>query len=186
MGRIPEETIEAIRNRVDIVELVGRYVALRQAGRSFKGLCPFHHEKTPSFHVNPQLGIFHCFGCAAGGNAFAFLMRHDNLTFPEAVRVLARDCGIEVPEDRSLWRGGCFVFDDRVALGHGLVPTGDANCPGCRHPLQPGDLAHPDYEEGVSCPRCRPGTDPARLDARRTRHRQMVAADSTRPRGCSR
>jgi DNA primase len=101
VGRIPEETIEAIRNRVDIVDLVGRYVALKQAGRSFKGLCPFHHEKTPSFHVNPQLGIFHCFGCAAGGNAFAFLMRHDNLTFPEAVRSLARDCGIEVPEDRS-------------------------------------------------------------------------------------
>ncbi|MCL4685084.1 DNA primase [Myxococcota bacterium] len=101
MGRIPEETIEAIRDRTDIVDLVGRYVALKQAGRSFKGLCPFHHEKTPSFHVNPQLRIFHCFGCTAGGNVFAFLMRHDNLTFPEAVRSLARDCGIEVPEDRS-------------------------------------------------------------------------------------
>ncbi|HSJ97880.1 MAG TPA: DNA primase, partial [Myxococcota bacterium] len=101
MGRIPEETIEAIRNRIDIVDLVGRYVSLRQAGRSFKGLCPFHHEKTPSFHVNPQLGIFHCFGCTAGGNAFAFLMRHDNLTFPEAVRSLARECGIEVPEERG-------------------------------------------------------------------------------------
>lgn len=92
----------------------------------------------------------------------------------------------EVPEAESLWQGGCFVFDDRVALGHGLVPTGDANCPGCRHPLQPGDRAHPDYEDGVSCPRCRPGTDSARLEARRTRHRQMVAADSTRLRGCSR
>src|SRR5690606_31530439 len=101
VGRIPEETIEAIRNRIDIVDLVGRYVSLRQAGRSFKGLCPFHSEKTPSFHVNPQLGIFHCFGCNAGGNAFAFLMRHDNLTFPEAVRVLARECGIEVPEERG-------------------------------------------------------------------------------------
>jgi DNA primase len=101
VGRIPEETIEAIRNRIDIVDLVGRYVSLRQAGRSFKGLCPFHHEKTPSFHVNPQLGIFHCFGCNAGGNAFAFLMRHDNLTFPEAVRSLARECGIEVPEERG-------------------------------------------------------------------------------------
>jgi DNA primase len=98
VGRIPEETIEAIRNRVDLVDLVGRYVSLRQAGRSFKGLCPFHDEKTPSFQVNPQLGIFHCFGCNAGGNAFAFLMRHDNLTFPEAVRALGRECGIEVPE----------------------------------------------------------------------------------------
>jgi DNA primase len=101
VGRIPEETIEAIRNRIDIVDLVGRSVSLRQAGRSFKGLCPFHHEKTPSFQVNPQLGIFHCFGCNAGGNVFAFLMRHDNLTFPEAVRSLARECGIEVPEERG-------------------------------------------------------------------------------------
>lgn len=106
MGRIPEETIEAIRNRVDIVDLVGRYVSLRQAGRSFKGLCPFHDEKTPSFHVNPQLGIFHCFGCNAGGNAFAFLMRKDNLSFPEAVRSLGRLCGIEVPESGSELEGG--------------------------------------------------------------------------------
>jgi UPF0176 protein len=90
----------------------------------------------------------------------------------------------EVPEGESLWRGGCFVFDDRVALGHGLVPTGDANCPGCRHPLRPDDLTHPDFEPGVSCPRCRPGTDPARLGARRIRHGQMLAAGATRPR-CS-
>lgn len=106
MGRIPEETIEAIRNRIDIVDLVGRYVSLRQAGRSFKGLCPFHREKTPSFHVNPQLGIFHCFGCSAGGNVFAFLMRHDNLTFPEAVRALGRECGVEVPEERGAGDAG--------------------------------------------------------------------------------
>jgi len=106
VGRIPEETIEAIRNRVDIVDLVGRYVSLRQAGRSFKGLCPFHDEKTPSFHVNPQLGIFHCFGCNAGGNAFAFLMRKDNLSFPEAVRSLGRLCGIEVPESGGELEGG--------------------------------------------------------------------------------
>lgn len=81
----------------------------------------------------------------------------------------------EVPEAESLWRGSCFVFDDRVAVGHGLVPTADANCHGCRHPLQPGDLTHPDFEPGVSCPRCRPGTDPARLSARRTRHWQRAA-----------
>jgi hypothetical protein len=59
VGRIPEETIEAIRNRTDIVDLVGRYVSLRQMGRSFKGLCPFHQEKTPSFHVHPERQIFH-------------------------------------------------------------------------------------------------------------------------------
>jgi DNA primase len=98
VGRIPSETIEAIRDRVDIVDLVGRYVALRRAGRSFKGLCPFHSEKTPSFQVNPELDIFHCFGCGEGGNAFGFLMRHENLTFPEAVRLLGREVGIEIPE----------------------------------------------------------------------------------------
>ncbi len=98
MGRIPDATIETIRDRIDVVELVGRHVALRKAGRSYKGLCPFHDEKTPSFNVNPDRGIFHCFGCGAGGNVFAFLMRHENLTVPEAVRSLARECGVEIPE----------------------------------------------------------------------------------------
>lgn len=101
MGRIPEETIEAIRNRTDIVDLVGRYVSLRQMGRSFKGLCPFHQEKTASFHVHPERQIFHCFGCGEGGNAFVFLMKHENLSFPEAARSLAALCGIEIPETES-------------------------------------------------------------------------------------
>ncbi len=101
MGRIPEETIEAIRNRTDIVDLVGRYVSLRQTGRSFKGLCPFHQEKTPSFHVHPERQIFHCFGCGEGGNGFVFLMKHENLSFPEAARSLASLCGIEIPETES-------------------------------------------------------------------------------------
>ncbi len=98
MGRIPDETIHAIRDRVEIVDLVSRHVTLRQVGRSFKGLCPFHAEKTPSFHVNPERQIFHCFGCQAGGDVFGFLMRQENLTFPEAVRSLAQECGIPVPE----------------------------------------------------------------------------------------
>jgi DNA primase len=101
VGRIPEETIEAIRNRTDIVDLVGRYVSLRQMGRSFKGLCPFHQEKTPSFHVHPERQIFHCFGCGEGGNAFVFLMKHENLSFPEAARSLASLCGIEIPETEA-------------------------------------------------------------------------------------
>jgi DNA primase len=98
VGRIPEETIEAIRSRIDIVDLVGRYVALKQTGRSFKGLCPFHGEKTPSFHVNPERQIFHCFGCGAGGDAFGFLIQHENLSFAESVRALGAQCGVEVPE----------------------------------------------------------------------------------------
>ena len=99
MGRIPDETIQAIRDRVDLVELVGRYVALRPNGRNHKGLCPFHDERTPSFNVNAERQIFHCFGCGAGGNAFGFLMRQENLTFPEAARELAREVGIEIRED---------------------------------------------------------------------------------------
>lgn len=99
MGRIPDETIQAIRDRVDLVELVGRFVALKPAGRNHKGLCPFHDEKTPSFNVNADRQIFHCFGCGTGGNAFTFLMRHENLTFPEAARELGRTVGVEVRED---------------------------------------------------------------------------------------
>ncbi len=98
MGRLPDATIEEIRDRVDIVEVVGRFVSLKRAGRNYKGLCPFHQEKTPSFNVNPDRQIFHCFGCDAGGNVFTFLTRHENLTFPEAVRTLARECGVAIPE----------------------------------------------------------------------------------------
>lgn len=99
MGRIPEETIAAIRDRVDIVSLIGRYVDLKKAGRNYKGRCPFHEEKTPSFNVNPERQIFHCFGCQVGGNAMNFLMQYENLSFPEVVRTLGRECGIEVPEN---------------------------------------------------------------------------------------
>jgi DNA primase len=105
VGRIPEDTLQTVRDRVDIVDLVGRHVSLKKAGRSYKGLCPFHHEKTPSFVVTPERGTWHCFGCGEGGNAFAFLMRHENLTFPEAVRSLAAELGIEIPESDSGERG---------------------------------------------------------------------------------
>ena len=89
---------EQIRANLDIVELIGRTVRLRPAGENWKGLCPFHTEKTPSFNVNPRKGIFKCFGCGVGGDAFAFIMRQDKLTFPEAVRELARLAGVAVPE----------------------------------------------------------------------------------------
>ena len=91
MGRIPDQIVERLRDRVDIVDLVGRYVGLRRSGRSYKGLCPFHDEKTPSFSVSPERGSYHCFGCQEGGNAFTFLMKLEGLSFPEAVRALARE-----------------------------------------------------------------------------------------------
>ena len=93
--------LDEIRARVDIVELVGQFVNLKRAGENWKGLCPFHTEKTPSFTVNPKRGIFHCFGCGAGGDAFGFLMRHDRLAFPEAVRALAERTGVELADSRE-------------------------------------------------------------------------------------
>ncbi|MDP2626836.1 MAG: DNA primase [Candidatus Rokubacteria bacterium] len=92
--------LEEIRSRVDMVEMVGQFVNLKRAGENWKGLCPFHTEKTPSFTVHPKKGIFHCFGCGVGGDAFGFLMRQDRLAFPEAVRLLAQRAGVELPSER--------------------------------------------------------------------------------------
>ncbi|MBI3330222.1 MAG: DNA primase, partial [Nitrospinae bacterium] len=96
--RIPEETLAEIRARVSIVEVISAYVALRKAGRSHLGLCPFHSESTPSFSVNEEGGFFHCFGCGAGGNAFTFLTRIEGISFPEAVRRLAAKASVTVPQ----------------------------------------------------------------------------------------
>ena len=101
MGRIPESAIQEVIDRADILGLIGRYVDLRQTGQSWKGLCPFHDEKTASFNVNPGRRAYYCFGCQAKGNVIGFLMDHENLTFPEAVRTLAADLGIEIPESGS-------------------------------------------------------------------------------------
>jgi DNA primase len=97
--------LDDIRAAVDIVDLVSRFVNLRKAGSHWKGLCPFHAEKTPSFTVNPQKNIFHCFGCGVGGDAFGFVMRQDRLSFPEAVRALAKTAGIALPEERAAGGG---------------------------------------------------------------------------------
>src|SRR5690606_6879167 len=83
--------------RADVVEIVGARVALKKAGANYKGLCPFHGEKTPSFTVSPAKGFYHCFGCGAHGTAIGFLMNYENLSFPEAVAALAERLGMEVP-----------------------------------------------------------------------------------------
>lgn len=95
-GRISDEKRQEILKATRIVDLIGERVALRPAGREFKGLCPFHDEKTPSFSVNPEKGYYHCHGCQAGGDAIRFLMETDRLSFREAVEVLARRAGIDV------------------------------------------------------------------------------------------
>ncbi len=99
--RVPPEVLDEIRTRVDLVDLVGAVVPLKRAGERWKGLCPFHQEKTPSFTVHPKLNLFHCFGCHAGGDAFEFLRRHDRLDFPEAVRLLADRAGVPLPGRES-------------------------------------------------------------------------------------
>jgi DNA primase len=106
MATFTTSTLDEIRAGVDIVDLVGRFVNLKKAGVIWKGLCPFHGEKTPSFMVNPKKGIFHCFGCGVGGDAFGFLMRQDKLTFPETVRLLAKQAGVALPEERSAGESG--------------------------------------------------------------------------------
>ena len=97
MARIPQSVIEEVRERADIVSVIGRYVTLRQAGSQHVGLCPFHDEKTPSFQVSPAKQVFYCFGCQAGGNVFSFLMRRNGLEFHESVTALAKELGIRIP-----------------------------------------------------------------------------------------
>jgi DNA primase len=98
---ISEDTIAQVRDRVSIVQLVGERVKLERAGRSFKGLCPFHKEKSPSFHVNEERNFYHCFGCHAHGDSIRFLQEAEGLSFVEAVRDLASRVGIEITETRS-------------------------------------------------------------------------------------
>lgn len=98
MGFIPEEVIDQILKASNIVEVIEGYVPLKQSGKYYRALCPFHSEKTPSFTVNAERQIFYCFGCAEGGDVFRFLMRREGFTFPEAVRHLARRAGISIPE----------------------------------------------------------------------------------------
>src|SRR3989475_369405 len=99
MASYPQSVLDEIRAAVDIVDVVNRFVNLKKAGQNWKGLCPFHTEKTPSFMVNEKKGIFHCFGCGVGGDAFGFLMRQDKLSFPEAVRALPKQAGGAAPRE---------------------------------------------------------------------------------------
>jgi DNA primase len=97
-GQITEEFIDDLRNRVDIVDIIKEYVPLKKQGQNYKGLCPFHSEKTPSFVVSPHKQIYHCFGCGKGGNVYTFLMDRGGLSFLDAVAHLAKRCGIPLPQ----------------------------------------------------------------------------------------
>ncbi|MGN0368622.1 MAG: DNA primase [Wujia sp.] len=96
--RYSDQTIEEVRSRNDIVDVIGSYVSLKKKGNSYSACCPFHHEKTPSFHVSRDKQMYHCFGCGVGGNVLTFVMEYENFTFPEALRYLAERAGISLPE----------------------------------------------------------------------------------------
>jgi DNA primase len=96
----PDAFVDEVRRTADIVRFVSEHVQLKKMGTSWKGLCPFHQEKTPSFNVNNDRGAFHCFGCGVGGDVFKFAMLHDKVSFPEAIEIVARRFGIPVPENR--------------------------------------------------------------------------------------
>lgn len=98
---IPQTFIQELLNRVDVVDVVGRYVQLKKGGANLMGLCPFHGEKSPSFSVSPSKQFYHCFGCGANGNAIGFLMEHAGMSFIEAVKDLAQQTGMQVPEDEA-------------------------------------------------------------------------------------
>ena len=98
MGRFPQNFVEDLKAQADIVRVVQGSVSLKKSGSTYKGLCPFHTEKTPSFHVNQEKGFFHCFGCGTGGDVVKFIELQEKLSFPEAVRLLAQQFGLQVPE----------------------------------------------------------------------------------------
>lgn len=104
MPRVPEEKIDEIRSATNIVHYINQYVNLKKAGRNYKGLCPFHTEKTPSFIVSPEKQIYHCFGCGKGGNIFSFIMEYEKLSFSEALEKAAEFCGIELPKSEPVSR----------------------------------------------------------------------------------
>ena len=99
--RISDDLISEICSENDIIDYVSQYVKLKKSGRDYSGLCPFHNEKTPSFHVSQEKQLFHCFGCGASGNLVQFVMRTENLDFVDALKVLADRAGIIIPEDNG-------------------------------------------------------------------------------------
>src|SRR5688572_25146688 len=98
MPRFVNDDVDLVRERADIVEIIGEHVRLKKAGRQWRGLCPFHNEKTPSFYVDSVKGVYYCQGCAAGGNVFTFMQEVEGLSFPEAVEALGQRLGVELRE----------------------------------------------------------------------------------------
>jgi DNA primase len=115
MSIIPDDKVQEVRERASILDVISEYVSLRKSGANYLGLCPFHGEKTPSFNVNPAREIFHCFGCGVGGNVISFIMKIEGLSFPEAVKLLAKRVGVTI-EERQLSASEKRRVDEKEAL----------------------------------------------------------------------
>ena len=100
MPKVINDDVQQLRDRANIIDIIGEHLVLKKSGRTFRGLCPFHNEKTPSFHVDPNKQLYHCFGCGAGGDVFTFIMKHDGLDFRESLEVLARKTGYTLSESK--------------------------------------------------------------------------------------
>ena len=118
-GRIPEHAIAEVRDRADILRVVERHVKLKKSGRNWSGLCPFHADKDPSFTVNQERRMFHCFGCGKGGDVFRFVMELEGKSFPDAVRDVAEQFGVTLPEREMTPDEGTYT------------PWDDKQCPEC-------------------------------------------------------
>ena len=118
---IDEEIVERIKDNIDIVDLISDYVQLKKTGANYIGLCPFHNEKTPSFTVSDVKNIFHCFGCGEGGDGVSFIMKRENLDYPQALRFLAEKMNIEIVErqvddKKNLIRDKTYEINREAAL----------------------------------------------------------------------
>jgi len=118
-GQIPQSFLDALRDRVPLVEVISSRIKLKKAGTSYKACCPFHNENTPSFNVNAQKNFYHCFGCGASGDSITFLREHDNLSFVEAIEELAKIAGLEVPRDERVKQ----IYDETRIYYEALAET---------------------------------------------------------------
>jgi len=136
-GRYPQEFVESVRGAADIVQFISDYVPLKPAGARFKGLCPFHQEKTPSFSVDPKLQLYHCFGCSTGGDLFSFVMNYESVGFTEALEIAAKRFGVKLPESGAPAPSGPDPYKRTLALNEAAEsffqarlrdPKGAARC----------------------------------------------------------
>jgi len=118
LARYSDEFINEVKENVDIVDLVSDYLELKKTGNRYKGLCPFHSEKTPSFFVNPDNNFYHCFGCGAGGDTINFVMEIENLTFVESLKMLAERTGMELPDMSNQQRQQYKVREQLFSLNN--------------------------------------------------------------------